>query len=122
MKLTPSGIGAEPKKLAFLGGILLLAGGTYYWNSRTDVPAGATPSPAPAVKTPALPAPSASRTTTASYGPRTAGRSGRVGGSGDDFRPTLKLPEGMDVSTINPMLKLDLLDKLRGVSVEGGSR
>jgi hypothetical protein len=47
---------------------------------------------------------------------------GRVSTSGDDFRPTLKLPEGMDISRIDPTLKLDLLAKVRQVSVEGGSR
>jgi len=45
-----------------------------------------------------------------------------VSSSGDDFRPTLKLPEGMDVSSIDPTLKLDLMAKVRKVSVEGGSR
>jgi len=91
------------------------------------VPAGATASAARAVKTPAAPAPSAStspsqRTTTSSYGPRTAARGGRVSASGDDFRPTLKLPDGLDVSRIDPTLKLDRLARVRQVSVEGGSR
>jgi hypothetical protein len=45
-----------------------------------------------------------------------------VSASGDDFRPTLKLPEGMDVSGIDPTLQLDRLAKVRNVSVEGGSR
>jgi hypothetical protein len=125
MKLAPSGVGAEPKKLAILGVLLLAAAGTYYWMSRPDVPAGANTSPAPAVKTPAtVPAASAPRTVaaTSSYGPRVAARGGRVSASGDDFRPTLKLPEGMDISRIDPTLKLDLLTRLRRVSVEGGSR
>jgi hypothetical protein len=122
MKLAPSGIGAEPKKLAVLGGLLLLAGGTYYWMSRPDVPAGANTSPSSAVKTPATPAPSTPAAKTFSYGPRTAGRGGRASASGDDFRPTLKLPEGMDVSRIDPTLKLDLLSTVRKVSVEGGTR
>jgi hypothetical protein len=122
MKLAPSGVGAEPKKLALLGGLLLLAGGAYYWTSRPDVPAGANTAPAsvaPAATTVVTPS-SAPRTTT-SYGPRTAAR-GRVSSSGDDFRPSLKLPEGMEVSSIDPTLKLDLLAKVRKVSVEGGSR
>jgi len=130
MKLAPSGIGAEPKKLAFLGGLLLLAGGDYYWASRPDVPAGANTTPAsvaPAATTVVTPSPSTPRPKTSSsgsssYGPRTAARGGRVSSSGDDFRPTLKLPEGMDVSSIDPTLKLDLMAKVRKVSVEGGSR
>jgi hypothetical protein len=137
MNLAPSGIGAEPKKLAILIGLLAVAAGTYYWMSRPDIPAGANTGPAPtatAAKTPTAPPPSsslnspagsssysASRTTTSAYGPRTSGR-GRTSASGDDFRPTLKVPEGMDLSRVDPTLKLDLLAKVRNVSVEGGSR
>jgi hypothetical protein len=40
----------------------------------------------------------------------------------DDFKPTLKLPEGMEISRIDPTLKMDLLAKVRQVSVEGGAR
>ena len=130
MKLAPTGIGAEPKKLAILLVLLVGAGGTYYWMSRPDPPAATNataPPSGPAVSTPAAPVLSPSsnkavRTTTSSYGPRTATRGGRVSASGDDFRPTLKLPEGMDVSGIDPTLRLDRLAKLRNVSVEGGSR
>ena len=122
MKLAPSGVGAEPKKLVILVGLLAMAGGVYYWASRPDVPAGANASPPPVAQTPSVfPATTAPRPTATSYGPRTVGR-GRVSTSGDDFRPTLKLPEGMDISRIDPTLKLDLLAKVRQVSVEGGSR
>jgi len=34
----------------------------------------------------------------------------------------LKLPDGMDVSRIDPTLKLDLMAKVRNVPVDGGSR
>jgi hypothetical protein len=127
MSLAPKGVGAEPKKLAVLIGLLLVAGGTYYWMSRPDAPASASTGPTPAaptVKTPAAPVSSSSppRSTTSSYGPRTAARGGRSSASGDDFRPTLKLPEDMDVSRIDPTLKLDLLAKVRNVPIEGGSR
>jgi hypothetical protein len=124
MKLAPAGVGAEPKKLAILGGLLLLAGGAYYWTSRPDVPAGANTTPAstmPAEKTAVTP-PSAPRPAAASSGPRTAARGGRASSSGDDFRPTLKPPEDLDLATVDPTLKTDLLAKLRKVSVEGGSR
>jgi len=40
----------------------------------------------------------------------------------DDFRPTLKLPDGIDVTKIDPTLKIDLLAKLQKVPLEGGSR
>lgn len=125
MKLAPSGVGAEPKKLAFLVGLLLLAGGTYYYMNRPDVPAGANTSPAPAAVTPGLPAtsaPSAPRPAVSSYASRTSARGGRGSNSGDDFRPTLKLPEGLDISRVDPTLNLTLLAKVRQVSVEAGSR
>jgi hypothetical protein len=126
MKLAPSGIGAEPKKIALLVGLLLTAGGVYYWMNRPEVPTGASTAPSPAAKTPGVPAPAApsatARAATASYGPRTAPRGGRVSVSGDDFRPTLKLPEGLDLTRVDPTLKTDLLGKVRKVSVEGGSR
>lgn len=122
MKLAPAGVGAEPKKLAILVGLLGMAGGVYYWMSRPDIPAGANTSPTPVAQTTSvLPAPTAPRPTSAPYGPRTAVR-GRVSSSADDFRPTLKLPEGMDIRSIDPTLKLDLLAKVRRVSVEGESR
>jgi len=125
MKLAPTGVGAEPKKLAILLVLLVAAGGTYYWMSRPDPPAGTNTAATP-VSRPAAPVPSPSskvvRTTTSSYGPRTATRGGRISASGDDFRPSLKPPDGLDVSGIDPTLQLDRLAKLRNVSVEGGSR
>jgi len=126
MSLAPKGVGAEPKKLAILVVLLVAAGGTYYWMSRPDIPAGASAPVTSTVGTPVAPAPSASpsapRATTPSSGPRTSTRGGRTSSSGDDFRPTLKLPDGMDVSRIDPTLKLDLMAKVRNVSIDGGSR
>jgi hypothetical protein len=130
MSLAPKGIGAEPKKVAILVALLVMAGGAYYWTSRPDVPAGANTAPAsgaPAVITELTPGfrpsgPSAPRPATASSGSRTAVRGGRVSSSGDDFRPTLKPPEGTDLSGIDPTLQLDRLAKVRKVSIEGGSR
>ena len=123
MKLAPSGIGAEPKKLAILGGLLLAAGGVYYWMSRPDAPAGANTPSVSAVKTPAVPVPSAPRTApSVYYGPRTAGRGSRGSGSGDDFRPSLKPPEGLDLTRVDPTLKTDLLARVRKVPIEAGAR
>ena len=39
-----------------------------------------------------------------------------------DFKPTLKLPDGVDVSRIDPALKLDLLARLQKLPLEGGER
>lgn len=124
MNLRPSGIGAEPKKLAILAALLIAAAGVYWFN-RSDVPAGANVSPAPKtqaspVNLPPPPAAAPSTPRPASYGPRTV--RGRTSASGDDFRPTLKPPEGLDLTRVDPTLKTDLLAKLHQVSIEGGSR
>jgi hypothetical protein len=52
-------------------------------------------------------------------------RSGSRGGGlrpVEDFRPSLKLKEGTDVSKIDPTLKLELLAKVQHVPMEGGVR
>jgi hypothetical protein len=123
MNWLPSSLGAEPKKIAILAGLLAVAGGAYWLNSGPDVPAApvspAGPQPAPTI--PAAPAvapraPQAPVSTGVRVGTRGGGR------SSDDFRPTLKLPEGTDVSRIDPALRLNLLAKLRSVEASGGSR
>ncbi len=46
MKLLPSGVGAEPKKLAILGAILVAGAAVYWFQYRSDAPvAGFTASP-----------------------------------------------------------------------------
>jgi len=99
----------------------VVAGVVYWMNSGPNIPEGANVSPAAAVKTtpPPAAAPRPANSTSAS---RTVTRGGRPPGSADDFRPTLKLPEGLDISRVDPTLKLDLLGKVRQVSVESGSR
>jgi hypothetical protein len=121
MKLVPAGLGAEPKKLMILGVLLAVAGVAYWMNSGPNIPEGAVASPSVAVKTPPVPVPPP-RTAGSSYGPRSTTRGGRAAGTNDDFKPTLKLPEGMEISRIDPTLKMDLLAKVRQVSVEGGAR
>jgi hypothetical protein len=118
MKFIPAGLGAEPKKLMILGGLLVVAGVVYWMNSGPNIPEGANVSPAAGVKT--TPAPAAAPRATASS-TRPVTRGGRPGAA-DDFRPTLKPPEGLDISRINPTLELDRLRKVREVSIESGSR
>lgn len=123
MSLRPAGLGAEPKKVVALAAILVVGGGVAYWANQSDVPAGAKSGPtpsAPAVKTAVVPVQIAPRPAS-STASRTS-RGGRGSGSGDDFRPTLKLPEGIDLTRVDPTLKTNLLAKVREVSIEGGSR
>ena len=46
---------------------------------------------------------------------------GSANSSTEDFRPTLKVKDDLDVSSIDPRIQLDLLAKLRAVPLEGGS-
>jgi hypothetical protein len=126
-KLLPAKLGADRKKTAILGGLVVVLLGVY-WINRTpsgDPQGSAKPVPAPAaVRTPAPAAPrQATRSDSSSSGVGGAGgNSGARGNQIAEFKPSLKLPEGMDVSRIDPALRLDLLAKVRNVTAEGGTR
>lgn len=116
-------VGAEPKKVAMLAGLTLLAGYLVYNNLFSDQTA-VTVSPQPARPARIQRAP---RTTPAQAARpdlrpaiRTPARSGLR-----EFRPSLKPrdpDERPDLSTIDPTLRLDLLAKLQEVTVEGADR
>jgi len=123
-RLLPSNVGAEPKKLAILGAFVAVLGAVYWYNrtpsggtemaavSTPSAPAPAQPAPAPVTRPAAVP--QATRSTPGSATAR--------GGNIADFKPTLKLPEGFDVSRIDPALRLELLAKVREVGPEGGAK
>ena len=121
--LLPAKLGAEPKKLAALVGLVVLLGGVYWFNRTTSgdpQQASAAPSAAPApIRT--LPVPQTAKSASAA-----AARAGSVAGARGsniaDFKPTLKLADDADVSRIDPSLHLDLLARVRGVGAEGGAR
>ena len=108
---------AEPKKVAVLAGLLIVAAYLLYTNFRPETPASSAPAarattPAPRPVTTA-PGPDVRRA------PRAAERVAQ------EFRPSLKpkLPEERrDPATIDPALRLDLLAKLQNVKLEGGQR
>jgi hypothetical protein len=132
MKLAPAKLGAEPKKMAILGGLVVLLAVVYFLNRNPDVPQQqASPVTRPAAtranssggsRTPLPPQRSAAPASSGvrSGGLTSAGRRGET--SIQDFKPTLKLPEGTDVSRIDPSLKLELLAKLQQAGMEGGER
>ena len=129
MKLTPTKIGAQPKQLAILGVLLLILGVVYATNRTSSSPAGAAARPDPpsssGAAVDATGYGSATSTSRPAPGRRTTGSRADASGpssSMDDFRPSLKLPEGTDVSRIDPTLKLDLLAKLQSTPLEGGTR
>jgi len=116
MKLTAAKLGASSKQLKFLGVLGLILVGVLIYNfssSSTPVPMTASApvgaNPVPLKGMPAVPV----------SAPRTS-RSGnrRV----EDFRPSLKLKEGTDVSKIDPTLRLELLAKLKNAEMKGGTR
>ena len=124
MKFLPTNLGAQPKQLAILGGLLVTAG-VVYWINKTPEAQGSV-TPAPAAREVADPVPlntarARNIPALASAPPRTPQRSSGTREVGD-FRPTLKLKEGTDVSKIDPTLRLDVLAKLRTLEMEGGSR
>jgi hypothetical protein len=128
MKLAPTGVGAEPKKLAILG-VLVVAGVGIYWSQNRSggpertVSASVTPPQAlPAIKP--LPEKDSARTADPAI-PAPQRRSQGVGGGGrsgmEDFRPSMKVKDDLDVSKIDPRIRLDLLAKVRAAPMEGGS-
>ncbi len=125
MKLAPAKLGAERKKLIALG-VLVAAIPVAYWFSRSDDGPSAASAPsapgAPAPeKAPLFGAPPQTRTLAAPVRSPQGLARGAARGT-EDFRPSLKPKDGVDVTNIDPTLKLDLLAKLRDLPMEGGSR
>lgn len=117
MNFLPESIGGNRKQYMWLGGLSVVLVGVYFLN-RTDSSPTVTVTPATTVKTsPSIARPGA--VVPDSSGPKLATRSGR---RSDEFRPSLKLPEGIDVTKIDPTLKIELLAKLQKVPLEGGAR
>jgi hypothetical protein len=115
MNVIPSKVGADPKKIGVLVGLVVVAGYFYFSNSNSGGGSGS----APVVSR----APLASSSTTA---PGSGGRSTfrnvqQSASSTREFRPSLK-PKNIDTANIDPTLRLDLLAKIKTVGVEGGTR
>jgi len=114
MSVIPSKVGADPKKIGILAGLVAIAGFAYFYNSNSGGGSGS----APVVSRPAA----GSLGTT----PGTIARSTyRVvqqnSGSTKEFKPSLK-PKDVDTANIDPTLRLDLLAKLKTVNAEAGTR
>lgn len=117
MNLIPK-LNASSKQLKTLGVLVVILVGALIYNfssSSTPVPMTAT-TPAPVG---ANPVPLKSMPTVPASLPTNSRRQiSRV----EDFRPTLKLKEGTDVTKIDPTLRLDLLAKIEGAEMKGGTR
>jgi hypothetical protein len=114
MNFVPDKLGGSRKQVMWLIGLSVVLAVVYFSQREPS---------SPTVAAPVKPAPSTARqgpvVPESSFGPKMPTRSGR---KADDFRPTLKLPDGVDVTKIDPTLKIDLLAKLQKVPLEGGSR
>ncbi len=115
MNIKPSGIGAEPKKIAILGALLAVAA-YFYFSS------GGGPEPAASVRPGAAPAMEGSRLPTREIS-RTH-RSSRSVRAVEEFRPSLKPSKYADIdrNSVDPTLHLDLLAKLKSVKADSGTR
>ena len=110
-------VGVEPKKIALLGGLLLVAAFLLYRNVFSGNP-GSEPRTKPsrvpyAIVPPELIAQPAAVSKTAASGRR---------GSTQEFRPPYKQKGPIDPSSIDPRLRLDLLAKVQSVEPQGGAR
>ena len=115
-KLVPANVGGSPKQYAILGGLLLLILVMYFVN-RTPSSPGPSPAPSSQARTSVAPDPAVSKM------PVIARRPNRNAiGRSDEFKPTLKVPEGTDVSKIDPTIHLDLLARVRETAFQPGSR
>ncbi len=121
MNLKTTKLGAEPKKLAVLGALVLVA--LYFlWSNFGSSPGDAAPS-RPAARR-ATPAASQTETGDAAAQPVSLRHDSGGRDSLAEFRPTLKRKkeDQIDPARIDPTLKLALLVKLQQVPLQGGQR
>ncbi len=128
MKLT---LGAEPKKVMGLGGLLVVLVVAWWINSEPSLPPGATvsstPKPAGVAQSPVPIQPKAPRSVDPTRPQTRAVQRGGIAGRGslEEFRPSLKPKRGedaVDLSVVDPTLRLDRLARLQKVSAESGIR
>lgn len=120
----PLKIGAEPRKVAALAGLLVLAVGIYFWNSRDSngpTASGKAAAPPRAALKRALQNPQGAEPE-AEAAAKTA--SPTAAEAARDFRPTMKRKsdEAANPEQFDPTLRTDLLDKLASVRIEAVQR
>jgi hypothetical protein len=114
-------LGAEPKKIAVLAGILGVGAAVMFLGG--DSPAG--PKTPAATVRPAAPAPAPARKGTAEAVAAATTTRPTLRAAVQEFKPVLKSARGedrMDPATIDPTLRLELIRRLSGVQIEGGNR
>jgi hypothetical protein len=110
-------LGAEPKKVVMLAGLVLVGGYVFYTNvlSSSDSGGGKAPADAPVAQAPAAPNPAV---------PRLGQRKTIARTNSLEFRPKVpSRPEDQpNPATYDPTLRLDLLAKVQTAEPEGGAR
>jgi hypothetical protein len=117
MNLVPAKVGAEPKKVALLVIILAIAAAVYFYNRNPSEEGPTTPPPVARRSPAAVPyGGGAGRTERSSF------RVAEGAGSGTrEFKPSLKT-KITDPSAIDPTLHLNLLARLKNVTIDPSSR
>jgi hypothetical protein len=113
MTIVPAKVGADPKKIAVLAGLVVVAGALYFYNSNSGGGSASAPIVGARVAT---------SSTSSASAPRSGYRNLQPGAGGArEFRPSLK-PKNIETANVDPTLRLDLLAKLKTVDVEAGTR
>jgi hypothetical protein len=118
MNWKPDKIGAEPRKLAILGGLIVIATVSYFLSRNS---AGS--------DTPTRPAGGATAVVTPGSGAilRPVSRTSRVtqngvGNNPKEFKPSMKVANDIELASVDPTLRLNELAKLQDVKVEASAR
>jgi hypothetical protein len=118
-------LGAEPKKVILLGGLILVAAYLYF-SGMSDIPDSGPGRPATSAKAPAAKANSPLRPAAqADLDPaRPSPKASTARAQRKDFRPSLAARKGeeRDPARIDPTLRLDLLEKVAAVPMKTGGR
>jgi hypothetical protein len=125
MNLLPSNLGADKKKVIALAVLVVILPIAYYFGTSSDSPgpSAASPSKGPVVQ-PAPGMPALPTLKKEAPSPMPMQRNGKNASNQltEDFHPSLKLKEGVDITGIDPTLHMDLLAKLHNLPMEGGAR
>ena len=111
-------LGAEPKKIAILGGLLLVAAFLLYRNVFSGNPGSETGTKSSRAPHVVAPLPDVTPAPAAGSKPAASGRRG----SSQEFRPPYRQKAAIDPSSIDPRLRLDLLAKVQSVEPQGATR
>lgn len=117
-------LGAEPKKVAMLGGLMAVAAVALYMNVFSTGETAPPPSPSKAPLLAALPQTEPQASAPAAPGAAAPSRPRARVTRIPEFRPSLKpsADSRIDWSKVDPSLRQDLLARLQSVSLEGHGR